>query len=290
VPRTIEEGFRDFLTRLTPDDAESAASVRHRESIEKCLRSKFTVERYWRTGSFGNGTSVSRFSDVDYFAVIPVDQLSFDANISLRRVRTPLARRFGDTGVRISAPAIVIPFGSKASERTEVVPAIYVRKQGNYNVYQIASQQGGWMIASPDAHNEYVAHVDGKLKRKVRPLIRFVKAWKYHQSTPLASFYLELRVATWAQSESEIEYGYDMLRFLLSLQSSGLASMQDPMGITGLIHPCKTSLQKTQALSRLKTATTRAQKAIEAAERGKIAEAFRWWRQLFGVRFPPYSR
>ena len=71
MPRTIDEGFRDFVRNLTPSDFESDAAKRHRASIEQCIRSNFGLLRFWRTGSFGNGTSISGYSDVDYMASIP---------------------------------------------------------------------------------------------------------------------------------------------------------------------------------------------------------------------------
>jgi hypothetical protein len=58
MPRTIDEGFRDFLAGLTPSDLESEKAQKHRASIESCLKNNFTLKRFFRTGSFGNGTSI----------------------------------------------------------------------------------------------------------------------------------------------------------------------------------------------------------------------------------------
>src|SRR5258708_3949048 len=71
MPRTVDEGFRDFLSRLTPSSYESAAATAHRASIEARLKNDFGLRRFFRTGSFGNGTSISGYSDVDYFASLP---------------------------------------------------------------------------------------------------------------------------------------------------------------------------------------------------------------------------
>jgi tRNA nucleotidyltransferase (CCA-adding enzyme) len=76
MPRTIEEGFRDFLTNLTPSTTESQAAKSHRASIEACLRNNFGLHRFVRIGSFGNGTSISGFSDVDYLACLPTSTLT----------------------------------------------------------------------------------------------------------------------------------------------------------------------------------------------------------------------
>jgi hypothetical protein len=144
------------------------------------------------------------------------------------------------------------------------------------------------MSASPDAHNEYVRTVDNKLNNKVKPLIRFVKAWKYFRQVPISSFYLELRVAKYASSESSIIYDIDVKRVLCYLRDSGLANMQDPMDVSGYIPACKTQALKEDALSKLETAANRAEKAREAADKENISEAFDYWRLLYNEIFPSY--
>jgi len=128
MPRTIDEGFRDFLTRLTPSSLESVAASSHRASIETRLKNDFGLLRFFRTGSFGNGTSISGFSDVDYFASLPHDQLTQSSNYTLTKVRNALDARFPYTAVRVNCPAVKVPFGTTTSEVTEVVPADFVRK------------------------------------------------------------------------------------------------------------------------------------------------------------------
>jgi hypothetical protein len=223
-------------------------------------------------------------------ACLPADTLTTDSNYSLQKVRNSLDGRFPSTGVRVSCPAVVCPFGSAAAETTEVVPAFYSKESNGYKVYGIADCAGSWMNASPDAHNEYVRAVDNKLSNKVKPLIRFIKAWKYFRQVPISSFYLELRVAKHANSESSIIYDMDVKSFLCQLRDGGLADMQDPMGVSGYISACKTPLLKADALSKLDTAATRAEKAREAATKEKFSEAFDYWRLLYNDEFPTYYR
>jgi len=101
MPRTIDEGFRDFLKKLTPSSAESEAAKSHRASIEARLIMKgdFGLRRFTRIGSFGNGTSISGYSDVDYLASLARDTLTSDSTYSLGKVRNSLDDRFPKTGV-----------------------------------------------------------------------------------------------------------------------------------------------------------------------------------------------
>jgi hypothetical protein len=289
MPRSIDDGFRDFLIKLTPTTYESEAAKRHRNSILTRLTLDFGyVPRFVRIGSFGNGTSISGLSDVDYLACLPTSVLTENSDYSLQKVRNSLDARFPNTGVRVSCPAVVCPFGTSAAETTEVVPADYVTENDGYKVYDIADCSGGWMNASPDAHNDYVRTIDNKLDNRVKPLIRFIKAWKYYRYVPISSFYLELRVARYVSTEPSIIYDIDVKQFLVQLRATRLADLQDPMGVSGLIPACKTKALYEDALSKLDRAATRAEKARQETASGNISAAFDYWRLLFNDEFPSY--
>ena len=290
MPRTIDEGFRDFLVKLTASSAESVAAKNHRASIETCLTNNFGLKRFTRIGSFGNGTSISGYSDVDYLACLPTDKLKQSSTSSIAIVRNVLDARFPNTGVHVSCPAVVAPFGGTVTGTTEIVPADYVKENNGFKIYDIADCSGGWMNASPDAHNAYVQWVDDNLGGKVKPLIRFIKAWKYFRGVPISSFYLELRVAKYASDEKTIIYEHDVRNVLKLLWDGQLALMHDPMGVSGYIQPCKTDAMRVDTLSKLSTALTRADKARAAADKNNIEEAFDWWRLLYGEKFPTYYR
>ena len=286
--RTVNQGFTEFHRKLTPTSGESAAAQSHRASIKTCLESNFGMTNFFKTGSFGNGTSISGYSDVDYFAVIPTKNLKANSTTALREVRDALATRFPNTGVRVSCPAVIVPFGTEAKESTEVTPADYIKATNGHNIYDIPDCSDGWMNSSPSTHNAYVRKIDGDLGGKVKPLIRFIKAWKYYQNVPISSFYLELRIAKYAEGESSIVYSIDVKNIFSYLDRIGLASMQDPKGISGYISPCSTATKLADAKSKLSTALNRAQKARDAENKDEIKEAFEWWNLLYNYNFPSY--
>ena len=290
MARTIDEGFRDFLKKLTPSTRETVAAQQHRASIQKCIEAHFGLQRFWRTGSFGNGTSISGHSDVDYMASIPRKNLRRSSSASLAALTEALATRFPNTGVRTSCPAVVVPFGTDASETTEITPADYLRTTDGFRIYDIPDCSGGWREASPDAHNNYVREADQRLSNKVKPLIRFLKAWKYVHNVRISSFYLELRIAKYASKESSIIYAIDVKRVFALLNDVDLARIQDPMGVSGYVSPCRTDSQLLTTTSTLATALTRATKAREAETDGDIKDAFAWWDKLFAYKFPGYYR
>lgn len=291
MPRTIDEGFKDFLAKLTPDPNETESAKSHRASIEVCLKNNLELTRFFRTGSFGNGTSISGYSDVDYFASIPRRHLTQNSTSILNRLRQILQDRFPSTGAHVDCPAVKLPFAGGEWEKTEVVPADYIKKtESGHLIYEIPDCSGAWMRSSPDAHNAYVRRINEKLGYKVKPLIRFIKAWKYYQNVPVSSFYLELRVAKYSDGESAIIYDLDIKRVFKHLLDIGLARLQDPMGISGYIYGCDTQSQVDETLSKLETALSRANKALEEKDKGNSQDSFYWWNLLFNGNFPSYYR
>jgi hypothetical protein len=210
----------------------------------------------------------------------------------LAKVREALQTTFQRTdGIKVNCPAVKIPFGQYASEDMEITPCWAAgtidTKLGNFALSQIPNCDGGWMYSSPKAHNEYVKKENDRLKsNKVKNLIQLVKAWKYFNDVPISSFYLELRVTKYVERESIIIFDIDLEEIFLNLCNQGLADMQDPMGISGLIPASKTNNFKQIAFSKLYTAATRAEKAIEAKSKSNIDDSFYWWNLLFDNKFP----
>jgi tRNA nucleotidyltransferase (CCA-adding enzyme) len=131
--RSVPEGFEELHKRLVPSGTESEAAKNHRASIEACLKSNLGLLRFFRSGSFGNGTSIRNYSDVDHFASLPSASLDNDSSKVLRDVAAALRTRFPTTfGIRVDPPAVVVPFGTDASETTEVIPADLVDSNGPF--------------------------------------------------------------------------------------------------------------------------------------------------------------
>lgn len=290
MTRTVNEGFETFHTWLTPTKTETDAAKKHRASIEACLKTNFGLLRFFRTGSFGNGTSIQGYSDVDYFASIPREKLKQNSSLTLVALQKALDARFPNTGVKIDKPAVVVPFGNDPSEITEIVPADFITKDSfdKYH-YDMPNYSGGWMRSSPDAHKFYVnyyddsQHFNGKLKK----LIRFVKAWKYYREAPISSFYLEMFVAKYASTEKSIVYTIDLNVIFDRLLSSQLSPIPDPMNISGNISACaQENLQ--DALTKLTRARDRSKSARNSESSGNISDAFDWWNKVYNDNFPSY--
>ena len=289
MAKTVDNGFRKFHGTLLPTLEESQAAKSHRASIDTCLKNKFGTTRFFRTGSFGNGTSIRCYSDVDYFACIPTKNLEQNSVTTLQEIRDVLLERFPNRDIYIRPPAVKVCFGTDASESTEIVPADFIErdKDGNH-IYEIANGNGdgGWIPSSPDAYNNYVDEVDREFNGEVKQLVRLLKAWKYYCGVPVKSFYLEMFATRYASQKSSINHSKDIRNIFSLLWNIQLAALKDPKGICGRISPCSSEGRKSDALSKLEIALTRAEEAREAEKAGKMSDAFCWWNLVFARKFP----
>lgn len=110
--RTVEEGFEKLLEWLIPLPSEHNKAVSHRGSVRSCLVNNFNCTNFFETGSFGNKTGVRHFSDTDYFAVCPPENLSRKSSYVLQKVKKALQFTFPRTrNIRINSPAVAIILG-----------------------------------------------------------------------------------------------------------------------------------------------------------------------------------
>lgn len=288
MPRTINEGFEDFHDKLKIVNTESEAVKSHRASIEACMKNNFGMYRFFKTGSIGMGTNVNGYSDTDYFAVIPRENLDDNSSTTLRSIKKALQTRFPQTFIYVDSPAVIVSFGNVASETTEIIPADYLRTKNEVNIYDIPDGNNSWMKSSPKANNQYVTKINSNLSYKVKPLIRFIKAWKFYNNVPISSFYLEMRAAKYLSQEESVVYSIDIADIFEYLVNIDLAKMVDPVGVGGYILGCKSEVAKKDALSKLNTACTRADKARDNEDNDNIKNAFYWWNLIFDDRFPSY--
>ncbi len=286
--RTINQGFEAFHSNLTPGSYAAGKAASHKASITARLERDFDLKQMFYSGSSNNGTSIARHSDVDFFGSIPASKLKDNSAVSLREIKESLQGRFPLTEVYVDSPGVVLKFGSADWDKAEVIPAHKLRDAAGRGVYDIPDGNGGWMKSSPLTHNDYVTYHNNRLGGKLKKLIRLAKAWKYYRNVPISSFYLELRITKWMESQSSVEYSTDMNTIFRKLDECGLASMQDPKGISGFVKACSTDAKKADAISKLTRARTRAQSARDAEIKGDTANAFYWWNLLFNEKFPSY--
>lgn len=290
MPKSIEDGFQEFLRRLAPLNSEYRKSISHKKSVKSCLK-KFGCSHFFETGSFGNKTGVKHYSDTDYFAVCANFNLGKNSSKALMEVKKALQFTFHKTApkIKVTSPSVTIPFGTYASENLEITPCFYQTMidtpVGRKKAFGIPNGKKGWFLSSPGAHNAYVARHNKRLQNRLKPLIMLVKAWKFFNKVSISSFYLEVRITKLLEEKRKIDFTVDLYGTIKKLYDIQLADIHDPMKVSGLIQACKSDVQKKTALSKLKTAYSRAEKAYLAKDTNPGA-CFKWWKKFYGKEFP----
>jgi hypothetical protein len=288
---TVAAAFNELAIWLRTTPRESEAARRHRASLSGRLATEFGVRTFFPTGSFGAGTNVPRYSDVDYFAVMPTASFEDSSAGWLAAIAADLRVRFPRTrNIRVDSPGVAVPFGVDRSEHTEIVPVIEdgLTREG-FRSFWMPDGDGDWMFTSPGAHNTWVGQVNTNQEGRVKPLIRMLKAWKYYRSVPIRSFYLEVFAAIYASQEPSIEYAIDLQRMFARLNRSGLRPIADPLFPRLRIEATKTENQRLDAMNKLGWAVEWSSLAIEYAQNRQTREAFDRWDTLFYGGFPRFT-
>jgi len=286
--RSVDDGFEEFLKRLVPTEAQRIAGQKHRSTVKSALESRLDVLNFFETGSFSHGTGIRYRSDIDALVSLGADrpETSYTA---LTWVKNALEARFHSTPVTIRRPAVVVEFAS-GYETWEVIPGFLTgRGTVDQRVYDIpsATSGGGWIDSAPKEHLRFVDECNKKPSNgKAKKLARLIKAWKYYRDVPVSSFYLEMRCAQHVATQTAYLHIWDVCQLLEKLEDHQLAAMNDPMSASGRIHACSSDSTRSDALSKLSSATGRARKALDAYRAEKFDEAFYYLDLLFGGQFP----
>jgi len=272
---TANTYLNTLLSTYTPYSGYFDAARNHRSAIETRLDNKFGLSEMFETGSLKHGTGVWLYSDADYIACLKGERPATGTS-ALTKVKTELVDRFKTTTVKVRNPAVVCDFNG-GKETVEVVPA-YAADSG---FWIPDPKSGGWMKTHPKDHNSYVNTANKKHDGAAKKLARLAKVWKYKRSVPVSSCYLEMRAAKYADSQASWWMPIHLHAFLKSLLDNNLAAMNDPTGLGSRFTAYSSDSNRDDALSKLRTAVSRAAKARESDLNGKDDAAVEQLKLLF---------
>lgn len=270
---TTESWLSHLNSLYTPLPSNFDGAKAHKDAIEAKLDSSIGIYRMFEIGSLRHGTGVWQYSDADYLVSLKGDKPG-SSTTTLDKVKTALQTRFPSTTITIRRPAVVCNFSDGV---VEVVPG-YIGD--GYSIADPANI-GGWMKSHPEDHNKYVNEVNKKFGGAAKKLARQLKIWKYRRNVPVSSCYLEMRAAKYMDGELSYVPVLDLCRMLRHLQTIGLASMNDPTGLSSRFNACSSTAYKADASSKLDTAVARAEKAKDHWVAGNHDKAIEQLKLLF---------
>ncbi|MGB3332093.1 MAG: nucleotidyltransferase [Mycobacterium sp.] len=277
MSETTSGYLNSLLDKYTPSSSYFEKARGHRSSIEVRLDLWLGVSEMFETGSLRHGTGVWFYSDVDY--IVSLKGTRPTPTTALNNVRDALKDKFPQTTVRVSRPAVVTEFAA-GDETVESVPA-YAASGGGYWIPD-PTDTNAWMKTHPKDHNTWVNKVNQKHSGGAKKLARLAKVWKYKRNVPVSSCYLEMRAAKYADDQTSWSLPIDLYFFFSRLQSLQLMAMNDPTGLGSRFTACSSATNRDDALSKLDTVISRAERAHRAYMDGDHTTAIANWKLAFG--------
>lgn len=288
---SISDKFQSFLSKLRTKN-HIVITDRYKKITKRLNKDFWGIDsdtknsRY--VGSYGRGTSINGFSDVDVMMILPTSTFNQYNNYSdngqsslLQAVKNsigityPLTTKIGDGQV------VVVTFTDKT--KFEIVPSFYNVNQKYY--YPDSNNGGKWKEMNPIAEINAINDINSTYNKKVKHLVRMMKAWKNHNSVPITGFLIETLAIQFMEQweyndKSFFYYDYmvrDFLEFLSTRNSEQTYWLARGSGQyvyrTGAFeHKAK------QSFNAAKTATN-----YEAEKKSSLADLY--WNDIFGEYF-----
>ncbi|MCA9712377.1 MAG: nucleotidyltransferase domain-containing protein [Myxococcales bacterium] len=234
---SIPHGFQTFLSAIEPTAKQrkdaNEQHIRLREQLQKRMR----VRENFLSGSYKRKTAVRPLGDIDVFLVLEAER-GFDPTVPATKVLGELKRVldeiYPNKAARLQNRSVNIAF-SKTGVSYDVVPAFVM--QGREDVYSTPDRQTGrWVRTNPKLHAKLATEANDRAGKKLKPLIKAVKAANLHHRKPARSFHLE--VLSWRIITSDPgPYLVGLVRLLEGLAKRIIAPCADPAGLSPDIHP-----------------------------------------------------
>lgn len=297
---TTDDAFRKFKSRLELNTREQDnASKRHTE-VREYIRTKFSIDRDFLTGSYARYTKTKPLKDIDiFFVMADADAKKYRAqapSVVLDAYYVALVDKYGKDAVRKQGRSINVDFGVVVDSddntdyrvlSVDVVPAVAVGD--NYEIPN--ADTGKWMKTNPDIHAEKATKAHQAFDSEWKGLVRMVKYWnnnaKHGADKPVKpSFLIEVMALECLHGGWQGRFDYEIQAFFSSLADRIKDEWPDPAGLGSPISDGMDAARKERASQLLTAASREASHAIDLARKGQNGEALKAWRALFGPKFP----
>ena len=297
---TIDEAFRKFKSRLELNDREQEnASKRHTE-VREHIRSRFTIDVDFLTGSYRRHTKTKPLKDIDIFFVLAESQRAKyrekAPSVALQDFFAALVDKYGDKAVSKQGRSVCVDFGVvvDADDNTnykvvsvDVVPAFTAG-----NDYEIPNADTGkWMKTNPKIHADKATEANKNYGGEWKALVRMAKYWNnnpdHGADKPIKpSFLIEVMCLQVLYGGWGGRFDYEFQALFTTLADRILDEWPDPAGLGSPISDGMDAARKQRARELLRAASDQASVAIDLARNGRNGEALKAWRSLFGPKFP----
>ena len=295
---TIDEAFRKFKSRLELKDKEQKNATDRHTEVREYIRTKFSIDRDFLTGSYARYTKTKPLKDIDIFFVMGSAEKHYRdkaAGVVLDDYKKALVDKYGDKAVRRQSRSINVDFGVEVKEEdktdykilsVDVVPAF-----ASGDDFEIPDgDTGKWIRTNPKIHADKATAAHQAYSSEWKGLVRMAKYWNNHsrhgEKPVKPSFLIEVMALQCLYGGWGGQFDREMQGFFATMADRIGDMWEDPAGLGPPISNSMDTARVAKARQALTAAATQAGIAINHVRQGRNGEALKVWRELFGPMFP----
>ena len=289
---SVSDWFSAFCGNLAiPADKRSSISNRYKR-ITKRLNIDFrnsSSETLYSSyvGSYGRGTAINGFSDLDMLFVLPYETYqqynSYAGNgqsALLQAVRISMQKTYSSSSIGADGQVVVISFDDGIM--FEIVPC-FLNTNESYT-YPDSNSGGSWKTTNPKPEIAAIASGDTSWNGNLKRLCKMARAWKNKWNIPMGGLLIDTLayrfLSNWEYNDNSFIY-YDWMSrdfFKYLMNEDDTKSYWYAIGSNQFIY------RKGSFSYKAKQCYNLALKAIEDEKYPYTAKSK--WREIYGYQFP----
>lgn len=295
---TIDQAFRKFKSRLELNAREQQNASDRQKEIRGFLDEKFSIDRSFLTGSYARYTKTKPLKDIDIFFVLGEAERSYRdkaPSAVIDDFHDRLVDEYGQGAIRHQTRSVNVDFGIVADldDNTDyrvlsidVVPAF--AKGDDYEIPDTGL--GRWIMTNPETHAAKAVVAHQAYGSEWKGMVRMAKYWNNnprHAEKPVKpSFLIEVMALECLHGGWGGRFDYEFEGFFATLADRVTDAWPDPAGLGPPVSDGMDGPRKQRAQTSLREASRQARAAINLERAGRVGDALKAWRALFGPKFP----
>ncbi|QOZ84452.1 MULTISPECIES: CBASS oligonucleotide cyclase [Chromobacterium] len=295
---TIDEAFRKFKSRLELNEKEQKNATDRHTEIRTYVRTKFSIDRDFLTGSYARYTKTKPLKDIDIFFVMKDSEKHYRdkaAGVVLDDYKKALVEKYGEQAVRRQSRSINVDFGVQIQDEDktdykvlsiDVVPAFACGD--NYEIPD--GDTGKWIKTNPEKHAEKATQAHQAYGNEWKGLVRMAKYWnnnpKHGEKPVKPSFLIEVMALQCLYGGWGGQFDREMQSFFATMADRVGDVWNDPAGLGPPISNSMDAQRVARAKQALNQVVAQSNEAIHLVRQGRNGDALRKWREIFGPMFP----
>jgi len=279
----VDDAFRRLKTNLEISPAEQDLARSRHHLIRDHVRTRWSLDNDFLTGSYDRHTKTKKLKDVDIFIVVDPDGPQAD-----------LANGTGTDAVQALVEVLSTRWTVTADDHVATIE--YAGEQvASYDVAPVFARSGGgyllphgpsWMATDPSVHAGLVTAKNTECGEGFVPLVKMLKGINRHADEPIVPSFLievmalELVLGPFGRYQDEVRF------FLASAADRFEQKWPDPAGLGPDVNADLTATQRRTIAQTIRGWLAIAEDALLLEAAGKERAAVDRWRELFGWRMP----